>query len=173
MSKRIGNEHVRSMVICAMLTALSVLLTRFVSPQIGNSIRFSFGTIPIMIAGIMCGPIYGFIVGVAADLIGCFVNLMGSSIIIGLTICSGLMGVVPAVIYNYVFKKENTLTLGVAVFASEIVVSAVLKSIFLMQLYGGDFITVWFFPKLLNAIVMATLELIVIGVLFKALKKYI
>ena len=53
------------MVICAMLTALSVLLTRFVSPQIGDAMRFSFGTIPIMLSGILFGPVYGFVVGVA------------------------------------------------------------------------------------------------------------
>ena len=108
MSKKSSIDYVRSMVICAMLTALSVLLTRFVSPQIGDAMRFSFGTIPIMLSGILFGPVYGFVVGVAADLVGFLINPMGSSFIIGLTVCSGLLGVVPAVLYNYVFKIKNT-----------------------------------------------------------------
>ncbi len=170
MSKKSSIDYVRSMVICAMLTALSVLLTRFVSPQIGDAMRFSFGTIPIMLSGILFGPVYGFVVGVAADLVGFLINPMGSSFIIGLTVCSGLLGVVPAVLYNYVFKIKNTFTLGVSVLTAELVVSAVLKSACLMYAFGGTFLT-WFLPKLLTAAVMAVTELIAIGVLLKVLHK--
>lgn len=158
------------MVLCAMLTALSVLLTRFVSPQISEAVRFSFGTIPIMLSGILCGGLYGFLVGVAADLIGSLVNLMGSSFIIGLTVCSGLLGVIPAVLYNRVFKRKSLITLAVSVFAGELIASAVLKSACLMYVFGGTY-AVWFIPKLANAVIMAVAEFAIITVLLKVLSK--
>lgn len=157
------------MVICAMLTALSVLFTR-ISPQLGNAFRFSFGTIPIMLSGLLFGGMYGFLVGIAADLIGSLINLMGSTFIIGITICSGLLGVVPTMMYDHILKKKNLTTLAISIFSAELAVSAVLKSLCLMQVYGGAF-TVWFFPKLLNAVIMATAEFIIITLLLKVLGK--
>lgn len=170
MSKKNSIDYVRSMVICAMLTALSVLLTRFVSPQLSDAVRFSFGTIPIMLSGILCGPLYGFLVGIAADFIGYLINPMGSTFIIGLTFCSGLLGIIPCVLYNYVFKVKNTVTLGASLLVAELIASALLKSVCLMYVFGGTF-AVWFIPKLLNALVMAVAEFAVIVVLLRILNK--
>lgn len=156
-----GLKYVRSMVLCAMLIAISILLTRFVSPQFGNSFRLSFGTIPIMLAGIICGPVYGFVVGIMADFLGCFVNLMGSGFIWGLTLCSGLLGVVPALLYNTLFKQKKVWLLALSTILSEFIVSGILKSYFLMDLYGGTYL-VWFVPKTINALIMGIVEFIVL-----------
>lgn len=154
-------KYVRSMVLSAMLTAISILLTRFVSPQFGDAVRFSFGTIPIMLAGIVCGPMYGFVVGIIADFLGFVVNPMGSGIIWGLTLCSGLLGAVPALIYNRLFNKRNACFLAVSTILSEVVVSGVLKSYFLMGLYGGTYLF-WLVPKIVNALIMGVVEFVVL-----------
>ncbi len=171
MKKRESLDHVRLMVLSAMLTALSVLLTRVVSIQIGEAMRFGFGTIPIILAGIIAGPVYGFAVGVAADIIGSLINLMGQSFIIGVTFCSGLMGAVPALIYRIIFKKKNIYTLSVAIAASELLISGVLKSWFLWIMYGGSFVAVWLGPKLITAAIMAVIEIILTGVLLRVLSR--
>ncbi len=160
-------KHVRSMVFSAMLMAISVLLTRFVSPQIGNAFRLSFGSIPIMLAGIAFGPVYGFIVGIAADLIGCFVNLMGTGgIIPGLVLCSGLLGAVTPLLYNNLFKRRGDVFLAITLLVTEVVVSGLLKSAFLTQAYGGSYL-VWLVPKLVNAFAMAAIEFAALKVLLK------
>lgn len=166
-----GLKSVRSMTLCAMLIAVSILLTRFVSPQFGDSFRLSFGTIPIMLAGIVCGPIYGFTVGILADFLGCFVNLMGGSTIIwGITLCSGLLGVVPVLLYDRLFKQKKVWMLAVSTILSELIVSGVLKSYFLMDLYGGTY-WIWFIPKTINALIMGTVEFIVLKAIIDLLIK--
>lgn len=155
-----GLSHVRSMVLSAMLTAISILLTRIASPQISDAVRLSFGTIPIMLAGIVCGPIYGFAVGIIADFLGFWLNPMGSSLILGLTLCSGLLGLVPA-LFNRIFKDKNMWLLAVSTILSEIIVSGILKSFFLMGAYGGNYL-VWLVPKLINALIMGVIEFIVL-----------
>ena len=165
-----SQQNLRSMVLCAMLLAVSVLLTRFVSPQMGDAVRFSFGTIPIMLAGIVCGPVYGLVVGLTADLLGFFINPMGAAFLPGLTLCSGLLGLVPALLYVKLFKSKNVIWLIVAVTLSELVISGLIKSYFLMGYYGGTY-WVWAGPKLINAIVMAIIEIPVLKLLLKILEK--
>lgn len=165
-----GLKYVRSTVLCAMLIAVSILLTRFVSPQFGDSFRLSFGTIPIMLAGIVCGPVYGFVVGIMADFLGFWINPMGSGMVLGLTLCSGLLGVVPALLYNNLFNRKKGWILAVSTVLSELVVSGVLKSYFLMELYGGTY-WIWFAPKVANALIMGLVEFIVLRAILKLLVK--
>ncbi|MDI7250904.1 MAG: ECF transporter S component, partial [Bacillota bacterium] len=54
----------------AMLIALSVVLTRVASIRIPvggvEAIRIGFGALPILMAGVWGGPVFGFIVGAVA-----------------------------------------------------------------------------------------------------------
>ncbi|MEW5934858.1 MAG: folate family ECF transporter S component, partial [Bacillota bacterium] len=58
----------------AMLIALSVVLTRVASVRrpVGGveAVRIGFGALPILMAGIWGGPVFGFLVGAVADLVG-------------------------------------------------------------------------------------------------------
>ena len=76
------------------LTALSVVLTRYLgfSPS-SSTVRLTLGNIPVMAAGIFCGPLYGGICGILADVIGCF--LSGYAPNVPLSIGMGLIGVLP------------------------------------------------------------------------------
>lgn len=164
------------MAVCAMLTALSVILTRFV-PPISDTLRFTLGTIPIMFAGVVFGPVYGLIVGLLADVIGCLVNMMASSggWLPGITICSGLLGGVIGLLYNVAFrKKQNFVTLAVSTAVTELLVSGGLKSLVLWQAYYGDtsFLAVFLPPRLLMSLVMVVVEIIVLKALLKATEKF-
>ncbi len=172
MSKKGIDSRVRALVSCAMLTALSVVLTRLLPIQIGEAMRFNLGTIPIMLAGMVFGPVYGFVVGVLADVIGYLINSMGGGFLITITFCTGLMGAVSGDMYKYLFRKKNYIALAVSISVTEIVVSGLLKSLCLLQLYGGTY-WYWCSQKLITAAVMAVIEIVVIGALKKALgKKY-
>lgn len=63
---------IRKLTLCAVLTATSMILTRLLAIPIGDSLRFSLGNVPILLAGIWLGPIAGALVGFAADLLGSF-----------------------------------------------------------------------------------------------------
>ena len=73
MSKNPRNPgwSVRSIAICALLTALSVILARLLIPMPNETTRFSIEAVPIFIAGMLFGPLPGALTGFAADFIGC------------------------------------------------------------------------------------------------------
>jgi ECF transporter S component (folate family) len=62
--------NTKKLVILGFLTALSIVLTRLLVIYLTESIRISFGNIPIMLAGLWFGPFAGAAVGFAADFVG-------------------------------------------------------------------------------------------------------
>ena len=65
---------VKAMVTCALLTAISVVLARFLIPTPNEVTRFSLEAVPIFLAGMLFGPLPGALTGFAADFIGVLAN---------------------------------------------------------------------------------------------------
>lgn len=63
-------KHLKRLVYAAVLCALSIVLTRILSLQLSPSVRLHLGNVPILLAGIWLGPLWGAAVGFAADLLG-------------------------------------------------------------------------------------------------------
>ncbi len=62
-----------ALTVCALLTALSVVLARLLTIIPSEVSRFSLEAVPILLAGLLFGPLPGAAVGFAADFIGvCF-----------------------------------------------------------------------------------------------------
>ena len=66
-----------SLTVCALLTAMSVVLARVLTLIPAETTRISLEALPIVLAGLLCGPIPGALVGFAADLIGCLFSPFG------------------------------------------------------------------------------------------------
>ena len=66
-----GLKNVRTLVSCALLAAVSVVLARFIVPMPNETTRFSIEAVPIFLAGMLFGPLPGALVGFAADFVGC------------------------------------------------------------------------------------------------------
>lgn len=62
--------NTQKLVLSGLLAALSIILTRFLVVYLTESIRISFGNLPIMLAGLWFGPLTGALVGFSADFIG-------------------------------------------------------------------------------------------------------
>ncbi len=54
MTKR--NSRIQKMALCAVLAAMYVLLSAYLSIRIGNVIRITFGSLPVILAAILMGP---------------------------------------------------------------------------------------------------------------------
>lgn len=99
-------RSLRKMIVAAFLIALSIVLTRMLSITT-PFFRIGFGSIPIMIAGIVLGPQTGFLVGGVADLVGFMMSPMGS-FMPGFTLTSALTGAIPGVLWKMTSKRERT-----------------------------------------------------------------
>ena len=70
-------KNVRTLVVSAVLAAISVVLARLIIPMPDVSTRFSLEAVPIFLAGMFFGPIPGALVGFSADLVGCLFSGYG------------------------------------------------------------------------------------------------
>ena len=66
-----------ALTVCALLTALSVVLARLLTVIPSEVSRFSLEAVPILLAGLLFGPVPGAAVGFAADFIGCLFSPYG------------------------------------------------------------------------------------------------
>lgn len=107
-----GNKVSTSvMVKASLLAGLSIVLTRvfaFMVPLAGlPALRIGFGAIPIMISGILFGPVVGGFTGAVADVVGFLINPMGGAFFPGFTISSALSGVIPGMVYYFIKGKKS------------------------------------------------------------------
>lgn len=95
----------------SILAAISVVLTRALSIMVPlgglPALRVGFGSIPLIMAGMMFGPVVGGVVGVVADLVGVMMNPMGGSFFPGFTLSSALYGVISGLMFQ-TFKIQNS-----------------------------------------------------------------
>ena len=122
------------------LIALSIILTRIASLRIAiggvEGIRIGLGKLPIILGGIIFGPLAGGLIGAFSDLLGYFVNPIGVYMP-HFTLTSALAGIIPATILILIRKEEpNVFDLGLAITVGQVITSIVLIPYFLNILFG-------------------------------------
>ena len=130
----------RKLAYMALLTALSIILTRILSLRIAiggvEGIRIGFGGLPVIFAGIVFGPLAGGIVGAISDVMGYVINPMGAYMP-HFTLTSFLTGFIPGLIVYYLAQEKKTLwILALAIGVGQIISSIILVPIFLQNLFG-------------------------------------
>lgn len=129
----------REMVFSGMLIALSVVLTRFASIRIPiggiEGIRIGFGTLPIVVGGILFGPWVGGLVGALADIIGFSLSPMGPYLP-HFTLTAALHGIIPGLFaFTLSFgSKEKRMIWGIVL--AQVLVSGMLTPYFLHTIFG-------------------------------------
>ena len=124
-----------------LLIALSIILTRIASLRIAiggvEGIRIGLGKLPIILGGIIFGPLAGGLIGVFSDLLGYFINPIGVYMP-HFTLTSALAGIIPATILILMRKKDkpNIFDLGIAITAGQVITSIILIPYFLNILFG-------------------------------------
>lgn len=80
------------LVAAALLAALSIVCGKYLAIRAGDTLRFSFENLPILLGGFAFGPAIGVIIAVAADLIGCL--MVGYAINPVITVGAALIGLI-------------------------------------------------------------------------------
>lgn len=181
MEKKKSKISVQTTVKAGFLVAISIVMTRYVFimlPLAGVGVlRISFGYLPLMLSGIMFGPLVGGLTGLAADLIGVLIAPQGPYHP-GFTLSSVLWGVIPGLVYlrfkgskNYdkVYSYKN---IFIAVILVYVIVSLGLDTYWLSRLYGKGFI-ILFPTRLIAAIISIPLHTFILRHLMKFMRSFI
>ncbi len=105
------NENMIRLTTTALLMALAIILSRVPGLStyliIGGVqlVKISFGSIPILISGLICGPFYGALCGAGSDIIGSFINPAGAYFP-GFTIDTMLFGLLPPLLLKLVKGQD-------------------------------------------------------------------
>ncbi len=159
MSKNKTN-HLRHLTICAMMSALSIVLERIITITPASNmmdIRISLSNVPIILAGVLTTSVMGALCGVVSDIVGCFIS--GYAPFPLLTIAPLIMGLLPK--YLLSFSKKNNGQYSFAAICSALTITHALSSFFvttmgLCVMRGTPFI-----PMLLTRIPSCSANLVI------------
>lgn len=133
---------------CAVLCAVTVVVSRIMSLVPNEASRYSIEAVPIFLSGLLFGPIAGSFVGFASDFIGCMFSPFGYNPIFSLPPI--LYGLSAGIFAGYIKKSSSALRIAIA-FAVPIILGSVLWQSFALSLiYGGGAKTEYFTAKLIE-----------------------
>ncbi len=156
---------VKAMTMAAMLTAMSVVIGIFCKSFLnfgGGLFRITFENLPILVAGIMFGPIVGGIVGAATDIVSYFLSGQAYPINLIVTLGATAIGVISGFFSRYVFKKNGLVRIILPSAIAHIVGSMIIKPIGLFTFYSWA--VLWRVPMYL---VIAPLEITLICLMYR------
>lgn len=161
-------NQLKALAFAAILTAMSVALSYF-SVRVGEVYKFGFSKLPVVIAGIALGPVWGAFVGAASDLIGAIFAGLGINLLF--TIPPVLLGIFPWVFMKIFRGGRSTANIIIMTVAGRVLLSGLLLTVLLGYVYG------WFTPiskfytmlsiRLVTAAVESVIEGIICIIIFK------
>ncbi len=135
-----------AMTVCALLTALSVVLARLLTIIPSEVSRFSLEAVPILLAGLLFGPVPGAAAGFAADFLGCLFSPFGYNPIFCLPPI--LYGLWAGLLRGYVWSRPSVWRTALAVFPAALCGSVLWQSAALALVYGGEARLAFFLTRL-------------------------
>ena len=158
-------KSIKALTIAAMLTAMSVVIGIFCKSflNFGNGLfRITFENLPIIISGILFGPIVGGAVGAATDLISYLLSPQVYPPNLVVTAGAASIGIISGVISHFIIKKHGCFQISISTALAHIIGSMIIKSIGLFMYY--QWAILWRIPIY---VVIASVEAVLICLLYK------
>lgn len=132
------NSKTKILTVAAMMTALSVVIGYICKTipalNLGTGLRITFENLPIILAGMMFGPVVGGCVGCIADLLSCL--LSGQAPLPFVLVGSIAVGVVAGISSKLIVRKNGILKIVVSELLAHLVGSMIIKTIALYFVFG-------------------------------------
>ncbi len=165
--KKRGSIHifnsVKKLTFAAMLAAISVAIGIFCKNYLSfGAVRITFEGLPIIMSGMIFGPVVGGLVGFVSDLVSYCLSVQAFAINPIVSVAATLMGVIPGIIVKYIIKKRNTFSIVLSGAVAHIICSLIIKTVALFQYYSWGVLL-----RIPTYIVIAPLEILIICLMFK------
>ncbi len=129
-----------------------------------GTIRITFDNFPLIFVGILLGPVWGALTGIASDVVSCFMS--GYEINPIITVGAASIGFVSGVVSRYIIKGRKFSSVSAIALLSHSVGSVIIKSVGLWTIYRTPFYAV-ILPRIPLYIVIALVESYLIYVILK------
>ena len=129
----------RALTLGAMLVAMNVIIGFFCKTFLnfgGGLFRITFENLPVILSGILFGPIVGGAVGAAGDLVSYLLSpqIYPPNLIV--TLGAASVGIVSGIVSKLIVKKRGRAQIILSGTLAHVIGSMVIKSIGLFQFYG-------------------------------------
>ena len=153
--KRKNKNNLFTLTCLALLTAMQIILARYLVINISDSLRFSLSFIPVVIAARRFGIVGGMAVYGVGDFLGALVFPTTGAYFPGFTVTA----VVAGLIYGlFLSKKSGPVRIVLSVLASQLVCTLLMNSYWLSTLMGSEFSAI-FLSRIPQALVMSGLQI--------------
>ncbi len=153
------------MVTCAMLTAVAVVLDRFVPVVFTDSIKITLTFIPAMVAAVLYGPAGGAAVWGLADLIGALLFPRGMYFP-GFTVTAAMKGA----LFGWLLTRKDTRFFPhvvVSSFGANFIIGLCIDTLWISILYGTKTYWAYFLSRIPQSAVLFALNLLLAPFLMK------
>ncbi len=160
-----GKINVKSLAVSAMLMAMSVVIGIFCKTVLNFAdglFRITFENLPIILSGIIYGPLIGGIVGAGSDLVSYLLSAQAYPPNLIVTLGATMVGVVSGAVARYIVKRGGTTQIICSGAMSHIVGSMIIKPIGLYQFYS--WLVLWRIPLYL---IIMPIEVLILCLLYK------
>ena len=157
------NYNVKKYCILALLTALEIVLSRFLSVNAWN-LKIGFNFVPIVIAAMIFGPLAGGLVAALGDFIGALLFPIGAYFP-GFTLTAFITGIIFGL---FLHKKYSTLNVILSVLINQLFFSLLLNSYWISVLYGSPYVPL-LATRLIQCAILIPVQIVVIILLSKSL----
>lgn len=160
-----SSKNLRLIIALSMLTAISIICGKYLAIRGGDVMRFSLENMPIILAGMVFGPVAGALVGAVADLIGCVMvgYTINPIVTLGATAIGLISGGMPMLLKKW--KLNDSLVTIITVAVAHLVGSVLIKTLGLSAYYDMPFIILMLW-RMLNYAIVGALD----GVLVQVIK---
>ena len=160
-------QRIKVLAAAAMLAAMSVVIgiicKRFLTFS-GGTVRITFENLPVIMSGLLFGPIIGAAVGLIADLLSCV--FAGQAPFWLISIGAVSVGAVSGFVSKYIIRKDGILRIIISEVSAQLVGSVLIKTYALSVLMSKGFY-VLLLSRLPVYALIVTIEAVLLAVLFK------
>ncbi len=127
----------KQIVFMALMTALSIVLGKFLAINVTEMIRIGLENLPIILVAVTLGPVRAAMVAVVADLLGCVLRGYTINPVVTLGACA--FALVCGFLFKYIKSPANIARLTIAVIPAHFIASVVIKTIGLASFYLANY----------------------------------
>ncbi len=157
----------RLIIYIGILTAIEIVLNRFLSVNAWN-LKIGFNFVPIAIAAILFGPVWGGVVAALGDFLGALLFPIGPYFP-GFTLTAFLIGMILGL---FLYKKRTVVRTIIAVAINQLILGLLLNSLWISILYGRGFI-VLLSTRIVQCAILLPVQIIGILIISRILKNSI
>lgn len=171
MQKEDSRSLTRKIALLALLTAMGVVLGRFIPVLNILTSKYEFSFVAVMTAAYLTGPIGGAVVGGLVDLIGALIVPTGAYFP-GFTVTAAITGLVFGLCF---YKKCSFLRILIAVISTQLVCSLLINTWFISTFFSPKGFTVLLATRAIQAAIMSVMQIVFATIFFNRInfKKYL